>query len=391
MASYLKKYVDRVHDVPPQLQRLFKLIRDLDERVASLQAAVEDKCRQSLASAAPTKKQRAKAEAALRDEVNADMQKMLSLAEEKVGGARGAGAARGSARILAQGRRAGCWPNGHVLQSGGASSPLPRPPRAHTHAAPMHMRPSARTHAPNRKTHARPHAHLQLHPHPRPPTPNRNATHAQIRIAAQVYDFVDGHIRQLDEDLRAFDGGLHSDRARLGLKVRAAAARGERGGGRALDFGGPPTWPRAEAGAVAKPLQQPDNAHPAARPGAPRQDGETASKALGIESDYPANAPGAVRQKRKYNSRKKGADGGSASSPIAAAGVGAPTTLAAATALADSSEPRYCVCNNVSYGEMVACDNPDCIVEWFHYECVGITQQPKGKWYCPQCRASGFG
>lgn len=55
-----------------------------------------------------------------------------------------------------------------------------------------------------------------------------------------------------------------------------------------------------------------------------------------------------------------------------------PTSLAAATALADSSEPRYCVCNNVSYGEMIACDNPDCIVEWFHYECVGITQQPKG-------------
>jgi hypothetical protein len=48
------------------------------------------------------------------------------------------------------------------------------------------------------------------------------------------------------------------------------------------------------------------------------------------------------------------------------------------------------VCNNVSYGEMIACDNPDCIVEWFHYTCVNVTQQPKGKWYCPQCRAAGF-
>lgn len=89
MANYLKKYVDRVHDVPPQLQRLFKLIRDLDERVAQLQAAVEEKCRASLAASAPTKKQRAKAEAALRDEVNADMQKILSLSEEKVRAARG--------------------------------------------------------------------------------------------------------------------------------------------------------------------------------------------------------------------------------------------------------------------------------------------------------------
>jgi hypothetical protein len=89
MASYLKKYVDRVHDVPPQLQRLFKLIRDLDERVAALQAAVEDKCRDSLAGSAPNKKQRTKAEAAQRDEINADMQKILSLSEEKVRGGSG--------------------------------------------------------------------------------------------------------------------------------------------------------------------------------------------------------------------------------------------------------------------------------------------------------------
>jgi hypothetical protein len=25
----------------------------------------------------------------------------------------------------------------------------------------------------------------------------------------------------------------------------------------------------------------------------------------------------------------------------------------------DPSEPRYCICNQVSYGEMVACDNQD--------------------------------
>lgn len=26
---------------------------------------------------------------------------------------------------------------------------------------------------------------------------------------------------------------------------------------------------------------------------------------------------------------------------------------------ADSTEPRYCLCNEISYGDMVACDNPD--------------------------------
>ncbi|KAF7150804.1 hypothetical protein RHSIM_Rhsim02G0050900 [Rhododendron simsii] len=51
----------------------------------------------------------------------------------------------------------------------------------------------------------------------------------------------------------------------------------------------------------------------------------------------------------------------------------------------DPNEPTYCFCNQVSYGEMVACDNPDCKIEWFHYGCVGLNQQPKGKWYCSEC------
>ena len=52
----------------------------------------------------------------------------------------------------------------------------------------------------------------------------------------------------------------------------------------------------------------------------------------------------------------------------------AATTAAAATEVAaaaanptgmeldlpvDPNEPTYCLCNQVSYGEMVACDNPD--------------------------------
>lgn len=51
----------------------------------------------------------------------------------------------------------------------------------------------------------------------------------------------------------------------------------------------------------------------------------------------------------------------------------------------DPNEPTYCLCNQVSYGEMVACDNPDCKIEWFHFGCVGLKEQPKGKWYCPNC------
>lgn len=51
----------------------------------------------------------------------------------------------------------------------------------------------------------------------------------------------------------------------------------------------------------------------------------------------------------------------------------------------DPNEPTYCICNQVSWGEMIACDNPDCKIEWFHFQCVGLKEHPKGKWYCPSC------
>lgn len=53
----------------------------------------------------------------------------------------------------------------------------------------------------------------------------------------------------------------------------------------------------------------------------------------------------------------------------------------------DPNEPTYCTCSQVSYGAMIACDNEDCSIEWFHYDCVGLEAPPKGKWYCEDCRA----
>ncbi|XP_054934882.1 inhibitor of growth protein 1-like [Physeter macrocephalus] len=50
----------------------------------------------------------------------------------------------------------------------------------------------------------------------------------------------------------------------------------------------------------------------------------------------------------------------------------------------DPNEPTYCLCNQVSYGEMISCDNDEC-PEWFHFSCVGLNHKPKGKWYCPKC------
>lgn len=51
----------------------------------------------------------------------------------------------------------------------------------------------------------------------------------------------------------------------------------------------------------------------------------------------------------------------------------------------DPNEPTYCLCHQVSFGEMIGCDNIDCPIEWFHFQCVGLAAKPKGKWYCPKC------
>ena len=52
----------------------------------------------------------------------------------------------------------------------------------------------------------------------------------------------------------------------------------------------------------------------------------------------------------------------------------------------DEEEPRYCYCNGISYGEMVACDMEGCKKEWFHLACVGLSRPPTAK-----CKFLGLG
>ena len=40
----------------------------------------------------------------------------------------------------------------------------------------------------------------------------------------------------------------------------------------------------------------------------------------------------------------------------------------------DPNEPVYCTCRRVAFGGMVACDNEECLTEWFHFGCVGLTE-----------------
>ncbi|XP_016994627.2 uncharacterized protein MESR4 [Drosophila takahashii] len=46
----------------------------------------------------------------------------------------------------------------------------------------------------------------------------------------------------------------------------------------------------------------------------------------------------------------------------------------------------YCRCPYDEVSEMIACDGDNCLIEWFHFECVGIMVAPQGKWFCAECR-----
>ncbi|KAH9003102.1 hypothetical protein EDB86DRAFT_3063072 [Lactarius hatsudake] len=49
----------------------------------------------------------------------------------------------------------------------------------------------------------------------------------------------------------------------------------------------------------------------------------------------------------------------------------------------------YCVCQKMSYGEMVACDNAECAYQWFHLPCVNLKPPLPEVWYCSDCISKG--
>ncbi|KAL3507435.1 hypothetical protein ACH5RR_032817, partial [Cinchona calisaya] len=148
----------------------------------------------------------------------------------------------------------------------------------------------------------------------------------KVALALQAYDLVDTHIQQLDQYLKKLDEEI-----------------------------------RREGDTLAS----------------------TGSAAPAVDNNVKSGKPGESNRGRKKTRL--------ATATAAAAAVAAATTTSTSpTGMeldlpVDPNEPTYCTCNQVSYGEMVACDNPGCKIEWFHYGCVGLKDPPKGNWYCPDC------
>ncbi|XP_014476381.1 PREDICTED: inhibitor of growth protein 5 isoform X1 [Dinoponera quadriceps] len=167
----------------------------------------------------------------------------------------------------------------------------------------------------------------------------------KVQLAIQTYELVDKHIRRLDSDLARFeaeiqDKALNSSRA-----------------------------------------QEEGNASKKGRKKLKEEKKKKKGNAASSEDEF--KAP-----------RKKQKKGGSVASASSTGAVGSGAQVDA-TPLGhpadvldmpvDPNEPTYCLCHQVSYGEMIGCDNPDCPIEWFHFACVGLITKPKGKWYCPKC------
>ena len=43
------------------------------------------------------------------------------------------------------------------------------------------------------------------------------------------------------------------------------------------------------------------------------------------------------------------------------------------------------MCKSYKPDQMIACDNPQCLTEWYHFSCLGLKEAPKEDWCCPYC------
>jgi len=175
----------------------------------------------------------------------------------------------------------------------------------------------------------------------------KNYGDEKVSIAIQTYEMVDKHIRRLDGDLAKFEAELR-EKGRLS-QTDDDSEEDEDEDEEKVTKGGR---------------------------GRKKQASSSASASAGKESGASSS-----KKKKQKGGNKSDSDKGHklSSAPL----MSMPQEIIDMPV--DPNEPTYCVCQQVSYGEMIGCDNNDCPIEWFHFGCMQLTTKPKGKWYCPKC------
>ncbi|KAK7574472.1 hypothetical protein V9T40_011663 [Parthenolecanium corni] len=170
----------------------------------------------------------------------------------------------------------------------------------------------------------------------------------KVQLAIQTYELVDKHIRRLDSDLARFEAEIQD-----------------------------------KAISTSRPSEE-------TLPSTKRGRKKLAEKDLKKKGGSGEEESGSKANRKKQKKINKTAISVISSKPSTSAGESTLSTVLTTSTDAidmpvDPNEPTYCLCNQVSYGEMIGCDNPDCPIEWFHFACVKLTTKPKGKWFCPKC------
>ncbi|KAI9330523.1 hypothetical protein BDR26DRAFT_871448 [Obelidium mucronatum] len=193
----------------------------------------------------------------------------------------------------------------------------------------------------------------------------------KVALAVQTYDMVDRHIRRLDDDLAKYeDEQMTGPRAHqqfytpIATEMMASASyAGEKRGAPSIET------PGKRQKFTTKP-NKPSTPQP--EPAPPNNGIKKDSKRVPASTAFGASTTAAYKGKSTSKVVEV--------QPVPAL-KGSPDDLPI-----DPNEPRYCICNQYSFGDMIGCDNSDCEIEWFHYGCVGLTEKVEGSWFCPQCR-----
>ncbi|KAI0253929.1 hypothetical protein BJV78DRAFT_140292 [Lactifluus subvellereus] len=199
----------------------------------------------------------------------------------------------------------------------------------------------------------------------------------KVGLAQAAYDSVDRHVRLLDQSIREQEMSIS-----FGLRQGTHPSL-------LPDLAAPSRWARATriTHSPIPGLTDDEDEDPMA-PGISAGTEVTIGMATGTDAAAPKK--GKKSKKRKTDKAVAEAEVAPVTSAPAARSVRIKVPpLGSATqgdAAADPNEPKYCYCNRVSFGNMVACDYPHCKREWFHLDCVGLTEEPQSRtWYCRDC------
>ncbi|XP_068905484.1 inhibitor of growth protein 5 isoform X2 [Tenebrio molitor] len=182
----------------------------------------------------------------------------------------------------------------------------------------------------------------------------------KVQLAIQTYELVDKHIRRLDNDLARFESEIQDKALNSRNQDEPSVGKSRK---------------KTKDGKTEK-KKRPGNSSEEDSAGTNRGSKKKKQKGTGSTGNTGSNTGSGAKT-------ASGEVTDSVSVLPGLAGIAHPSDVLDMPV--DPNEPTYCLCHQVSYGEMIGCDNPDCPIEWFHFACVGLTTKPKGKWYCPKC------